>query len=148
MQRFIVAVVTSCAVVLSGCYVSTAPQTVLRGDAHHGSLIRAPWRGEYSLYRIPDHPRDAIDRAGEIIATVHLEKHQSLGFNPHGPAVAVANGKEFPLEDGRYEWVMKADPHQLDTVKSGILTGVIVIGVYVVAGIIIIAVIVIASHLQ
>lgn len=115
---------------LVGCQVSTAPTGVARLDRRHAvSMMRAPWNGQYTLYRLP------ADRKGQrsVVQSAHLKKNDPLGFRKRqtGP-VAVAGELEVALAPGEYEWVMKPDPGQpnwLATTALVVLVAAVIVGV-------------------
>ena len=115
---------------LIGCQVSTAPTSVSQFDRHHGvGMLRAPWNGQYTLYRLPSDPKGQRT----VIQTARLRKNDPLGFRQReaGP-VAVAGELEVPLPDGRYQWIMQADKGQtnwLATTGLVALIGVVAAGI-------------------
>ena len=114
---------------LVGCQVSTAPTGVARLDRRHAvSMMRAPWNGQYTLYRLP------ADRKGQrsVVQSAHLKKNDPLGFRQRqtGP-VAVAGDMEVPLGPGEYEWVMQPDPGQTNVLATTILIAIVVVAVTV-----------------
>ena len=115
---------------LVGCQFSTAPVGVGQYDRGHGvAMSRAPWNGEYTLYLFPSGPKGQRT----AVQTAHLKKGDPLGFRQRQDGVvAVAGELEVPLRDGRYQWVMKADPGQanwLGTAAIVLLTAAVVFGV-------------------
>ena len=115
---------------LVGCQVSTAPTGVARLDRRHGvSMMRVPWNGQYTLYRLPPDPKGHRT----LVQTAHLKKNDPLGFRQRDTgAVAVAGELEVPLGQGEYEWVMQADPGQPNWLAT---TGLVVLIAVVVAGV-------------
>ena len=125
MVRILVNTLTSLAVALAGCQVSTSPQTVATvGGRNAPSMMRAPWIGTYTLYKIIPDGKQSQKTA---VQTVHLKKDDPLGFRARetGP-VAVAADLEIPVDGGTYQWVMQPDPGQTDAVATTILVVVIV----------------------
>lgn len=113
MPRSTIVAVTCLAVALAGCQVSTSPRVVARlADRQAPSMTTAPWDGAYALFRLPDDPKAA--RAE--LQHAHLRKGEPLGFRTRETAlvVAVAGDLEVPVQAGRYEWVMRPDPNQID----------------------------------
>jgi hypothetical protein len=133
MVRFLVVAVSSIAIALAGCQVSTAPQTVATiGDHNAPSMARAPWTGSFTLYKILSEGKKPQKTA---VQSVHLKKDEPLGFRVRetGP-VAVAGDLEIPAPDGKYQWVMQPDPGQTDPLATTILVVVItaiVVGVII-----------------
>lgn len=140
MERSLISLVLCAAVLAGGCHVDSAPQTINRfGTAGRDAVIRTPYKGDFVLYKMPDKATDGPESAGVSIATIHLEKGQWLGFkrDEHGTAVAVAGDHPIPIQDGKYEWVMKADPGQIDPVKTTLfVAGMIVLVVVVTLGVV------------
>jgi len=118
-------------VALVGCQVSTAPARVAQFDRGHGvSMMRAPWNGQYTLYRLPPDPKGRRT----VVQTAHLKKNDPLGFRQRDAgAVAMAGELEVPLGPGEYEWVMQADtgqPNWLATTGLIVLIAAAVVGIF------------------
>ena len=132
------------AIVATGCRVSTQPRIVSTFEVGETPRLRqAPRRGEFILYRVE--AATEADRAGKIsrefVIRCMLGKSERLGFTRglDGRVFAVGGGVREPIDSAfRHQWVMKADPGQLDVGKTAALVGVIALGV-VVLGIIMVA---------
>ena len=138
MVRPLVGCVTSLAVALAGCQVSTSPQIVATiSDRNAPSMLRAPWTGSYTLYKIIPAEKKSQKPQNIAVQTVHLKKDEPLGFRVRekGP-VAVAANLEIPVADGTYEWIMQADPGQTDPVLTTLLVVVIVAAIVITIAII------------
>src|SRR5690242_19804060 len=99
MVRLLVVAVTSLAVALTGCQVSTSPQTVATvGGRNAPSMLRAPWTGSYTLYKVVGSGKKS---QRSVVQSVHLKKDDPLGFRARETGlVAVAGDLEVPISDG------------------------------------------------
>jgi len=142
MVRPLVVAVTSLAIALAGCTAGTSPETVATvGGGNAPSMMRAPWTGSYTLYKVVGSGKKSQRTA---VQSVHLKKDDPLGFRARETGqVAVAGDLEVPVSDGTYQWVMQADPGQPDPFATTILVIVIVV---VVVGITIAVVYSAAEH--
>ena len=132
-------IVTLCvAVGLSGCQMDGDAHTVREfKGGKKPPLEKTQYAGRYQLYKVPEHTNSDLDKISPPIFSTHLDKNQWLGFqiDEYGKALAVAGDQRMILQEGRYEWVMNADPGQNDPVRTTVLVVVVVIVVVVVAGI-------------
>jgi len=142
MVRLMVVSVTSLAIALTSCQVSTSPETVATvGGRNAPTMMRAPWNGSYTLYKVFGSGKKSQRTA---VQSVHLKKDDALGFRARETGqVAVAGDLEVPVSDGTYQWVMQADPGQPDPLATTILVIVIVV---VVIGVAVIAVALYSQH--
>ena len=121
------------AVALCGCQMDTDAHTVREFQAGKQTVVQnTQYAGRYQLYKIPDHARSELDKVTTPVFSTHLDKKQLVGFkiDQNGKAIAVAGNQTVALEAGRYQWVMNADPGQIDDVRTAV--AVVVIGVVVV----------------
>lgn len=122
------------AVALSGCMLTTSPQTVASFDAQGGhsreSISHTDYSGQYSLYSVSP---DRNDRRKTLVRTVHLNKKEPIGFRTGaGNVTAIVGDSQISLKTGFYHWELKADPGQIDWPRTTVLVIVIVAVVIVV----------------
>lgn len=125
MTRPLISLTTALAVMLTGCGVSTTPTTVSRtGGVNPASMSVAPWNGWYTLNQLPETPGGKKS----AVRIVHLKKDEPLGFRTedHG-VVAIAGPLDEPVTPGQYEWVMAADPGQINPTATTILVVIVVV---------------------
>ena len=137
MARLFIAVVTSCALVLTACQTPTNERPLSRHVSGGKLQVRkAPYDGEYRLYASAERRPSA--RSATPLLNERLVKGELIGFDSDnsGDLVAVVRGEERPLGDaatglGEYVWTMQPDAGQIDRARTVLL----VIGVVAVIGI-------------